>query len=94
MTAFATIPAPAPALSWRGHAKAMFLLGLPLIGAQLAQVSINVTNTVMIGQLGAVELAAAVLATQTFYLFWMFGSGFAYAVIATIAGLFSLGSGA
>ncbi|WP_244630942.1 MATE family efflux transporter [Aureimonas sp. ME7] len=63
----------------------MLLLGLPLIGAQLAQMSINVTNTILIGWLGPVELAAAVLATQTFYLFWMFGSGFAYAVMPMVA---------
>ncbi|WP_082659312.1 MATE family efflux transporter [Aureimonas sp. AU40] len=71
--------------SWRTHVKATFALGLPLVGAQLAQISINVTNTVMIGQLGAAELAAAVLATQTFYVFWMFGSGFAYAVMPLAA---------
>ncbi|WP_427023528.1 MATE family efflux transporter [Aureimonas ureilytica] len=72
-------------LSWASHIKATFALGLPLVGAQLAQMSINVTNTVMIGQLGAAELAAAVLATQTFYVFWMFGSGFAYAVMPLAA---------
>ncbi len=66
--------APAPS-SWGEHVKAMLLLGLPLIGAQLAQMSINVTNTVLIGRLGPVELAAAVLTSQTFYVFWMFGSG-------------------
>lgn len=71
--------------SWSEHIRATFLLGLPLVGAQLAQVSINVTNTVIIGRIGAAELAAAVLATQFFYLFWMFGSGFAYAVMPLVA---------
>lgn len=85
MTTLAAPHARSIPLSWGGHAKAMILLGLPLVGAQLAQVSINVTNTVIVGQLGTVELAAAVLATQTFYLFWMFGSGFAYAVMPMAA---------
>ncbi|WP_062203260.1 MATE family efflux transporter [Aureimonas sp. AU12] len=85
MTTLAVPHARSIPLSWTGHAKAMILLGLPLVGAQLAQVSINVTNTVIVGQLGTVELAAAVLATQTFYLFWMFGSGFAYAVMPMAA---------
>lgn len=76
--------APFPA-SWGSHLKATLLLGLPLIGAQLAQMSINVTNTVLIGRLGPVELAAAVLTSQTFYVFWMFGSGFAYAVMPMAA---------
>ncbi len=81
-----TASSPQPELlPWRGHLKATFALGLPLVGAQLAQISINVTNTVMIGQLGAAQLAAAVLATQTFYVFWMFGSGFAYAVMPVAA---------
>lgn len=72
-------------LSWLGHVRATFALGLPLIGAQLAQMAINVTDTVMIGRLGALELAAAVLATQTFFLFWMFGSGFALAMMPLAA---------
>ncbi|MBB3948780.1 MATE family efflux transporter [Aureimonas jatrophae] len=72
-------------LGWREHARQTVLLGLPLAGAQLAQVSINVTNTVVAGQIGARELAAAVLGAQCFYLFWMFGSGFAYAVMPMAA---------
>ena len=59
-------------LSWRGHARATLALGLPLIGAQLAQIAINVTDTVMIGWLGAFELAAGVLGTQTFFLTFIF----------------------
>lgn len=61
------------------------LLGVPLIGAQLAQIAINVTDTVMVGWLGAPELAAVVLATQTFFLFYIFGSGFALAVMPIAA---------
>lgn len=72
-------------LSWLGHVRATFALGLPLIGAQLAQMAINVTDTVMVGRLGAPELAATVLATQTFFLFWMFGSGFALAMMPLAA---------
>lgn len=85
MTHSPDAPSRPPLAPWTSHAKATFALGLPLVGAQLAQMSINVTNTVMIGQLGAAELAAAVLATQTFYVFWMFGSGFAYAVMPLAA---------
>jgi MATE family multidrug resistance protein len=72
-------------LSWFGHVRATLALGLPLIGAQLAQMAINVTDTVMIGWLGPRELAAAVLATQTFFLFWMFGVGLAQAVMPLAA---------
>ncbi|MEX3009342.1 MATE family efflux transporter [Hoeflea sp. TYP-13] len=73
------------ALSWAGHTKATLTLGVPLIGAQLAQMAINVTDTVMVGWLGATELAATVLATQIFFLFFIFGSGFALAVMPVAA---------
>ncbi len=72
-------------LPWLGHVRATLALGLPLIGAQLAQMAINVTDTVMVGRLGAPELAAAVLATQTFFLVWMFGTGFALAIMPLAA---------
>ncbi|BDA86912.1 MATE family efflux transporter [Aureimonas sp. SA4125] len=74
-----------PGLSWGSHLGAMLRLGLPLVGVQLAQMSINVTDTVMIGWLGPKPLAAAVLATQGFFLFWMFGAGFAQAVMPVAA---------
>ena len=75
-----------PGQSWLGHAGATVNLALPLIGVQLAQITMNVTDTVMVGWLGAVELAAAVLATQTFFLVFMFGAGFAHAAIPIAAG--------
>lgn len=71
--------------SWAFHLKSTLALGLPLIGAQLAQVGMNVTNTVMLGWLGPLELAAAVLGWQMFFVVWMFGSGLAYAVMPLAA---------
>lgn len=79
-------PTPRPNTSWASHLRETLALGLPLVGAQLAHISINVASTVMVGWLGPVELAAAVLATQLFYLFWIFGSGFSYAVMPLAAG--------
>ncbi|KAB0676104.1 MATE family efflux transporter [Aureimonas leprariae] len=63
--------------SWSDHVRATVALGAPLVGAQLAQMAIHVTDTVMVGRLGAAELAAAVLCTQGFFLVWIFGNGFA-----------------
>ena len=71
--------------SWPSHAKATILLGLPLIGAQLAQTAINVTNTLVLGRLGADELAASVLGWHLFFVIWMFGSGFGFAVMPLVA---------
>lgn len=60
-------------------------LGFPLIGAQLAQMAINTTDVVMLGWLGTVELAAGVLATQAFFILYIFGTGFATAVMPIVA---------
>ncbi|KQT43199.1 MATE family efflux transporter [Aureimonas sp. Leaf454] len=72
-------------VSLASHLKGTLVLGLPLVGAQLAQMAINVTDTALIGRLGPEPLAAAVLATQTFFLVWMFGAGFAQAVMPVAA---------
>jgi MATE family multidrug resistance protein len=76
---------PASTQSWREHLAATLKLGLPLVGAQLAQISIGVTDTLMIGWLGARELAAATLGSTFFFITLMLGSGFAFAVTPLIA---------
>lgn len=76
---------PSPAQSWREHIGATLKLGLPLVGAQLAQISIGATDTLMIGWLGARELAAATLGSTFFFIALMLGSGFAFAVTPLIA---------
>ena len=78
-------PALRPGMSWSGHARATVVLAAPLIGAQLGQMAVNITDTVMVGWLGASELAAAVLATQAFFLVFIFGVGFAQAVMPVAA---------
>jgi MATE family multidrug resistance protein len=72
-------------LPWRQHFGATLSLGLPLVGAQVAQMGIGVTDAVMIGWLGAPELAAATLATTLFFNVLMFGAGFTYAVLPMVA---------
>lgn len=72
-------------LPWRAHVAATLKLGLPLIGAHLAQIAISTTDTVMIGWLGARELAASVLGAQGFFIVLMLGSGFALAVMPLVA---------
>jgi MATE family multidrug resistance protein len=75
----------AAALPWRFHFRETVLLGLPLIGAQLAQTALNVTNTLVLGRVGPEELAASVLGWQLFFVIWMFGSGFGFAVMPLVA---------
>lgn len=77
--------------SWQSHAKATIRLGLPLIGAQLAQTALNVTNPLVLGRVGPDELAASVLGWHLFFVVWIFGSGFGFAVVPLVAN--ALGAG-
>jgi MATE family multidrug resistance protein len=76
---------PIAATSWSSHIRETLLLGLPLIAAQLAQTALNVTNTVVLGRVGPEELAASVLGWQLFFVIWMLGSGFGFAVMPLVA---------
>ncbi len=77
--------------SWRGHIRATLRLGLPLIGSQLAFIGLSVTDTIMLGWLGAAPLAAGVLATQLLFVTMLAGSGMAQAVSPIVAN--ALGAG-
>lgn len=84
-------PAAAAGHSWLSHFRETFALGIPLIGAQLAQQGINATDIFILGQLSAVDLAATVLATQYFFTIFIFGAGLAIAVIPMVAQAYSQG---
>jgi len=71
--------------SWGAHLRATFALGVPLVGAQLAQMAINTTDVILVGWLGTTELAAVVLASQIFFIFFIFGTGFSAAVVPVVA---------
>lgn len=72
-------------MKWSGHMRATILLAVPLVGAQIGHMAINITDTVMVGRLGARELAAVVLGTQAFFFVFIFGTGFAQAVMPIAA---------
>lgn len=67
------------------HARAILTLGLPLIGGHLGQVAIGVTDTVMLGWYSVEALAAVTLASTYFFTIFIFGSGFAWAVMPMVA---------
>ena len=77
--------------SWAAQVRATLALGIPLIGAQLAQLGIHTTDVVILGRLGAAHLAAIVLAGQFFFTIFIFGSGFATAVIPMVAQAYGRG---
>ena len=60
-------------------------LGLPLIGGHLGQIAIGVTDTVMLGWFSVEALAAVTLGSTFFFVLFIFGSGFAWAVMPLVA---------
>lgn len=76
---------PASRLTPLSHARALLLLAFPLIGSHVAQMLLQVTDTIMLGWYGVEELAAGVLGTSSFFMVFMLGSGFAHAVMPMAA---------
>jgi multidrug resistance protein, MATE family len=74
-----------PHLTKTGHARALLTLGLPLIGSHLAQMALHVTDTVMLGWYGVLELASVVLGASAFFIVFILGSGFGQAVMPMVA---------
>jgi MATE family multidrug resistance protein len=74
-----------PIMTYPQHARAVLILGLPLIGGHLAQLAIGLTDTIMLGWYAASALAALTLASAYFFTFFLFGSGFAWAVMPMVA---------
>ena len=73
-------------MTYPQHIRAVLLLGLPLIGSHLAQFAVHVVDTIMLGRYDITALAASVLATSFFFVIFIMGSGFAFAVMPMVAG--------
>lgn len=69
----------------RHHIRATLILGLPLIGSQVAQILITLTDTIMIGWYGVAELAAVALGGSYLHTVLIMGMGFALAVTPLVA---------
>ena len=70
---------------WRKELRATFQLAWPLIIAQIAQMSLNTTDVVMMGWLGADFLGAGSLTMAIFHPIFLFGVGTITAVAALVA---------
>ncbi|MEN8709122.1 MAG: MATE family efflux transporter [Paracoccaceae bacterium] len=60
-------------------------LGVPLIGSQIAQLMLGVTDTIVLGWYSVEDLAALVLASGFQFTFLIFGAGFAFAVAPLVS---------
>lgn len=75
-----------PILTPKQHLRAITVLGLPLILSHVAQFSISLTDALMLGWYDVTALAAQVLGGMMFFVLFLFGSGFAWAVMPMVAG--------
>jgi len=67
------------------EARASVILALPLMIGQVSQMLIGVADTLMIGQIGVVPLAASTFANTVIHLPFMFGIGMAIAVSVRVS---------
>ena len=72
-------------MSHAAHARAVLTLGLPLVGSQVAQFAIGMTDTLMLGHYGVDALAAGTLGSTVFFVVLIAGSGFASAAMPMAA---------
>lgn len=79
----AETPSPQPDL--RGQARTLLGLGVPLVGSHLAQMAIVTTDTVMIGWYDIPSLAALSLSGGIWFIIFILGSGFGFAVMPMVA---------
>ncbi len=72
-------------MTYPAHFRAIAVLGLPLVGGHLAQYAIGLTDTVMLGWYGVEALAAVTLASSYYFVLFLFGAGFGWAVMPMVA---------
>ncbi|MDF1801845.1 MATE family efflux transporter [Thalassovita sp.] len=72
-------------LTHRQHVRAIMVLGLPLIGSHVAQFAISLIDAIMLGWYDVQALAAQVLGGMMFFVLFIMGSGFAWAVMPMVA---------
>ncbi|MEZ5911859.1 MAG: MATE family efflux transporter [Paracoccaceae bacterium] len=77
--------------TYGAHLRALLVLGLPLIGSNLAQMALHVTDTVMLGWYGVEALAAVVLGASTYFILYIIGAGYSIAMMGLVAS--ALGAG-
>ncbi len=74
----------------RKQARALVRLGLPIVVSHLAQMAIVTTDTVMIGWYDIPSLAALSLSGSIWFIIFILGSGFAWAVMPIVASAIAL----
>ena len=71
--------------SYKTHVRESFMLAYPVMLSQLGHVMMGVTDSIMVGHIGAEPLAAASLANVAFNVILLFGIGVSYAITPLVA---------
>jgi len=71
--------------TYKPHIKESMLLAYPVMLSQLGHVMMGVTDSIMVGHIGAEPLAAASLANVAFNVILLFGIGVSYAITPLVA---------
>ena len=69
----------------KSHIKTTFFLAYPVMLSQLGQVAVGVADSMMVGQLGALPLAAASLGNSIFFVIMMFGIGISMGITPLVS---------
>ena len=71
--------------SFRAHSKPLMKLAWPLIGSQIMQFAIGLTDAIMLGRYSLEAFAAQVLGGSLFFIILVLGSGFAFGLQPMVA---------
>lgn len=72
-------------MTFSQHLRAVLVLGLPLVGSHLAQFAVHMVDALMLGWYDVTALAASVLAGGYFFVLFIMGAGFSFAVMPMVA---------
>lgn len=72
-------------MSIKDHFKITFTLAFPVVLSQLGQVLVGVADSMMVGRMGAVPLAAASLGNSIFFVILMFGMGISMGITPLVS---------
>lgn len=67
------------------HIRRLFVIAYPVMLSHLGHIAVGVADSVMVGQIGAIQLAAVSLANSVFVLALMFGLGVSYGLTPLVA---------
>ena len=70
--------------TYKGHYKALFYLGLPIVIGQMGVIVLGFADTLMVGHHSTAELAAASFTNTLFTLCIIFSTGFSYGLTPVV----------